>query len=214
MYLKDQVKGMIATSIGMMVLWSYGTIGYFSYMKTNDMDVINMMPMFQILNGWFGVFMFFFLGVWSRRFRLGVNNKAEEERKKRESGKAYEIEESPRTAETSPMTSRPSSPKGSIHSGTGDGDGAPLSRPGSGASQATGSRPASGASQPTGSRPGSGTSQPAGSRPGSGASQPAGSRPGSGTSQVAGSRPASRPPSADPIPEEPEETPVEPVDAE
>ena len=55
MYLKDQVKGMIATTIGMIILWCFGTVGYFSYMKTNDMDVMNMMPGFQIINGWFGV---------------------------------------------------------------------------------------------------------------------------------------------------------------
>lgn len=180
-YLKDQIKGMIATSIGMMLLWSFGTIGYFSYMKTNDMDVINMMPMFQVLNGWFGVFMFFFLGVWSKRFRLGVSNKAEEEKKRRESLRKYAEdpqEESPRTAETSPMTSRPTSPQGSLVEGEEE--------------ITPGSRPAS--SEP---RPGSSTSQPPGSRPGSSTSQPPGSRPSSSTSQ---------PPSEDPIPEEPEDT--------
>ena len=191
LYLKDQTKGMIATSIGMMLLWCFGTIGYFSYMKTNDMDIINMMPMFQVLNGWFGVFMFLFLGVWSKRFRLGISSKAEEEKKRRESMKyaADTQEESPRTAETSPMTSRPTSPQGSL--GEGEEEAAPGSRPASGEP-----RPGSSTSQPSGSRPGSSTSQPSCSRPASSTSQPAGSRPSSGTSQ---------PPSEDPIPEEPED---------
>ncbi len=163
-------------------------------MKTNDMDVINMMPMFQVLNGWFGVFMFIFLGVWSKRFRVGVHSKAEEEKRKRAASLAYAPDpqgESPRTAETSPMTSRPASPQGSITEG---GEPPAGSRPASGEP-----RPGSSTSQPPGSRPASGQpgSQP-GSRPGSSTSQapPAGSRPGSGTSQ---------PPAEDPIPEEPEE---------
>merc|ERR1712102_4599 len=107
-------------------------------MKTNDMDVMNMMPGFQIINGWFGVYMFLCLGVWSKRFRIGVNNKAEEEKAKRRNSKYTEevIVESPRTTETSPMTSRPTSPE---H----EDEGEQSSRPGSSTSQPPGSRPAS-----------------------------------------------------------------------
>merc|ERR1719391_760182 len=103
---------------------------------------MNMMPGFQIINGWFGVYMFLCLGVWSKRFRIGVNNKAEEEKAKRRNSKYTEevIVESPRTTETSPMTSRPTSPE---H----EDEVEQSSRPGSSTSQPPKSRPTSSTSQ-------------------------------------------------------------------
>lgn len=118
MYLKDQIKGMFAASLLMFVLWCYGTIGYFSYMKTNDMDVVNLMPVFQIFNGWFGVLLFLVLGMWSKRFRRGLSSQAEEKRRKLESLKhrgSSVSEESPSTAQTSPSSSQPASPLSLIH---------------------------------------------------------------------------------------------------
>jgi len=188
MYLRDQVKGMVATSVGMMILWCYGSIGYFSYMKTSDMDVINMMPLFQVLNGWFGVIMFLFLGMWSKRFRRALSSQAEEKRLQAMKYMDDEDEASPSTAQTSPASSRPASAASNRPAS------APaVSRPASSTSNPL-SRPASSTSK-LASRPASSTSKPAsrpatssGSRPASGASKAA-SRPASGASKAA-SRPA------------------------
>lgn len=197
MYLRDQVKGMVGTSIGMAILWCYGSIGFFAYMKTNEMDIVNLMPLFQVLNGWFGVVLFLLLGMWSKRFRLALTSQAEEKRKRLQAKYMDDEDEagdesiaSPSTAQTSPASSRP-------------------------ASALATSRPASAAASPATSRPASSTSK-AGSRPASSASKPpsrpatgAGSRPASGASKAA-SRPATA------VAEAPEEIPeADPeVDAE
>ena len=177
MYLKDQVKGMVATSILMMVLWCFGGIGFWAYIKTPDMDVIDLMPVFQVFNGWFGVIMFLLLGMWSRRFRLALSSQANEKRNKMQQyGAKADEDDTPRTALTTPASSRPASPASS--------------RP----ATAAGSRPASATSKPS-SRPASAKSKAA-SRAGSATSK-AGSRPGSSASKK-----GSRPPSAQaPVPE-------------
>lgn len=208
MYLKDQVKGMIATSVLMAILWCYGAVGYFAYMKTKDMDVVNLMPLFQICNGWFGVVMFLLLGMWSRRFRKGLSSQAEERKRKRlESMMKYGGDDNasdtmdiiPSTAQTSPSSSRPSSAFGSRPAS------AAASRP----TSPTKSRPASATeSRPVSaviSRPASGVSKAA-SRPSSSISK-AGSRPSSSIS-VRESRPASAAPE-DVIKEETEQDDME-----
>ena len=81
MYLKDQVKGLGLTSFLMSLLWSYKMLGWLSYYKDPMVELPNMMPLFQIFNGWFGVIMFFTLGMWSKRFRIGLRNQAEEKKR-------------------------------------------------------------------------------------------------------------------------------------
>ena len=76
MYLKDQVKGLLLTSALLYLLWSYNTLGWLSYYKDPQRDLPNMMPLFQILNGWFGVILFLALGLWSKRFRIGLQSQA------------------------------------------------------------------------------------------------------------------------------------------
>merc|ERR1719150_1526834 len=81
MYLKDQVKGLGLTSFLMSLLWSYKMLGWLSYYKDPMVELPNMMPLFQIFNGWFGVIMFFTLGMWSKRFRIGLRSQAEEKKR-------------------------------------------------------------------------------------------------------------------------------------
>jgi len=131
MYLSDQVKGLVLTSFLMFLLWSYCTLGWLSYYKNPERDFPNTMPLFQIFNGWFGVILFCTLGMWSKRFRIGLNSQAEEKKRmmqeKRDalagkSGEKYEenADEAPLgspvdgkslagTAPTSPVSSRPAS---------------------------------------------------------------------------------------------------------
>merc|ERR1711874_319526 len=127
----DQVKGLVLTSALMIVLWSYCTLGWLSYYKNPERDFPNMMPLFQIFNGWFGVILFLTLGMWSKRFRIGLNSQAEEkkrmmqEKRDKLAGKSSEKyeedgEEKPLgspadgkslagTAPTTPSSSRPAS---------------------------------------------------------------------------------------------------------
>jgi len=78
-YLKDQVKGLLLISLLMSILWL--PLGWVSYVKNPERNLPNMMPLFQIFNGWFGVILFLALGVWSKRFMLGLNAQAEEKKR-------------------------------------------------------------------------------------------------------------------------------------
>lgn len=208
MYLKDQIKGMFAASLLMFVLWCYGTIGYFSYMKTNDMDVVNLMPLFQIFNGWFGVLLFLVLGMWSKRFRQGLSSQAEEKRRQLENLKhrgSSIAEESPSTAQTSPTSSQPASPFGSRPSSPVESR--PVTAARSRPATAVESRPGSSAGSRPASSGGSGPDTAATSRPATAAgSRPAtaaGSRPATASCSRPGTAIQSRPVSA--INEEPQE---------
>merc|ERR1719297_316091 len=81
MYLKDQVKGLVVTSALMVTLWSWKMIGWLSYYKDPTLDLTNPTPFFHIYNGWFGVVLFLTLGMWSKRFRIGLNSQAEEKKR-------------------------------------------------------------------------------------------------------------------------------------
>ena len=81
MYLKVQVKGLLVTSLLMMILWGWKMMGWLSYYKDPTVDLANPAPLFQIFNGWFGVIMFFTLGMWSKRFRIGLSAQAEEKKR-------------------------------------------------------------------------------------------------------------------------------------
>jgi len=131
MYLSDQVKGLNLTSALLGLLWNYGSLGWLSYYKNPMRNFPNTMPLFQIFNGWFGVVLFLTLGMWSKRFRIGLNSQAEEkkrmmqEKRDKLAGKSSEkyeenAEEKPLgspvdgkslagTAPTSPAMSRPTS---------------------------------------------------------------------------------------------------------
>ena len=120
MYLKDQVKGLVVTSFLMIILWGVPSIGYFSYFKDETLDMTNPAPLFHILNGWFGVIMFLTLGMWSKRFRIGLRSQAEEKKKmmlmKQGENYAEDQEALQKTDEdtishstASPVSSRPSS---------------------------------------------------------------------------------------------------------
>merc|ERR1739844_545694 len=131
MYLKDQVNGLGLTSFLMSLLWSYKMLGWLSYYKDPTVELPNMMPLFQIFNGWFGVIMFLTLGMWSKRFRIGLRSQAEEKKRmmqeKRDqlagkSSQNYEENDDAKplgspvdgkplagTAPTSPVSSRPTS---------------------------------------------------------------------------------------------------------
>merc|ERR1719266_2542400 len=78
-YLKDQVKGLLLISFLMAILWL--PLGWVSYYKDPTVELPNMMPLFQIFNGWFGVIMFLALGMWSKRFRIGLRSQAEEKKR-------------------------------------------------------------------------------------------------------------------------------------
>merc|ERR1719394_1281606 len=82
MYLKDQVKGLILTSVLMATLWSWKMIGWLSYYKDPTMDISNPAPLFHIYNGWFGVILFLTLGMWSKRFKIGLRAQADEKKKR------------------------------------------------------------------------------------------------------------------------------------
>ena len=124
LYLKNQVKGHLLTSFLMILLWSYGTLGSVAYLRTADSSMIDMMPYFQIVNGWFGVILFIVLGLMSKRFRIGLSSQAEEKKKKLEAMKhkygnteaavgaavaADPLVDSTSTEQTTPTTSRPTS---------------------------------------------------------------------------------------------------------
>merc|ERR550517_817093 len=128
-YLKDQVKGLLLISFLLAILWL--PLGWVSYVKNPERNFPNTMPLFQIFNGWFGVVLFLTLGMWSKRFRIGLNSQAEEkkrmmqEKRDKLAGKSSEkyeenAEEKPLgspvdgkslagTAPTSPAMSRPTS---------------------------------------------------------------------------------------------------------
>jgi len=131
MYLSDQVKGLVLTSLLMALLWAYCTLGWLSYYKNPARNFPNTMPAFQIINGWFGVILFLTLGMWSKRFRIGLRSQAEEkqrmmqEKRDQLAGKSsqnYEENDDAKplgspvdgkslagTAPTSPVSSRPTS---------------------------------------------------------------------------------------------------------
>merc|ERR1719400_1427199 len=52
-----------------------------------ERDLPNMMPLFQIFNGWFGVILFLALGMWSKRFKIALNAQAEEKKRMMEEKK-------------------------------------------------------------------------------------------------------------------------------
>merc|ERR1711902_478741 len=81
-YLSDQVKGLNLTSALMGLLWNYCGLGWLSYYKNPMRDFPNTMPLFQIVNGWFGVILFLTLGMWSKRFKIGLRSQAEENKEK------------------------------------------------------------------------------------------------------------------------------------
>jgi len=172
MYLSDQVKGLIATSVLMVLLWAYCTLGWLSYYKNPERDFPNMMPLFQIVNGWFGVILFLTLGMWSKRFRIGLNSQAEEKKRmmqeKRDmmagkGGEKYEEdaddeplgspEDGKSLAGASPASSRPttaapeSSRPATSASSSRPATGVPTSRPATAGSTGT-SRPVSAAPTP------------------------------------------------------------------
>ena len=166
MYLSDQVKGLVLTSVLMVLLWAYCTLGWLSYYKNPARDFPNTMPLFQIVNGWFGVVLFLTLGMWSKRFRIGLNSQAEEkkrmmqEKKDQLAGKKgdkYEetSEDQPLgspvdgkslagTAPTSPASSRPAS---AAQEGSRPATAVALSRPAT-AGSTEASRPATAAVSP------------------------------------------------------------------
>jgi len=174
MYLADQVKGLIVTSILMALLWAYCTLGWLSYYKNPARDFPNTMPLFQIINGWFGVILFLTLGWWSKRFRIGLNSQAEEKKRmmqeKRDKlagkgGEKYEENDDDQplgspvdgkslagTAPTSPVSSRPataaaeSSRPATATESSRPATAAPSSRPATAGSTGT-SRPVSAAPQ-------------------------------------------------------------------
>merc|ERR1719237_1858094 len=63
----------------MAILWL--PLGWVSYVKNPERDLPNMMPLFQIFNGWFGVILFLALGMWSKRFKIALNAQAEEKKR-------------------------------------------------------------------------------------------------------------------------------------
>jgi hypothetical protein len=123
LYLKDQVKGLLLTSFLMILLWSYGTLGSLAYLRTQDSNMMDLMPYFQIVNGWFGVILFIVLGLMSKRFRIGLSSQAEEKKKKLEAMKRKQstnedimastatcaVLDSTSTQQTSQASSRPTS---------------------------------------------------------------------------------------------------------
>ena len=121
MYLKDQVNGLGLTSFLMALLWSYKMLGWLSYYKDPTVELPNMMPLFQIFNGWFGVIMFLTLGMWSKRFRIGLRSQAEEKKRmmQEKSGKPggeENLEEKPLGSPedgATPAASSPTSPAAS-----------------------------------------------------------------------------------------------------
>lgn len=84
-YLKDQVKGHLLICGLMAIVWI--PLGWLSYIKNPERNLPSMMPLFQVLNGWFGVILFLALGVWSKRFMLGLNAQAEEKKRMMEEKK-------------------------------------------------------------------------------------------------------------------------------
>ena len=84
-YLKDQVKGLLLISSLLAILWL--PLGWVSYVKNPERNLPNMMPLFQILNGWFGVILFLALGMWSKRFKIALNAQAEEKKRMMEEKK-------------------------------------------------------------------------------------------------------------------------------
>ena len=111
-YLRDQVKGLFFISGLMSILWL--PLGWVSYVKNPERNMPNMMPLFQILNGWFGVILFLALGMWSKRFKIALNAQAEEKKRmmeeRKKGGAAADSEPlgSPEDGGT-PATSRPAS---------------------------------------------------------------------------------------------------------
>lgn len=101
-------------------------------MRNPELELPNLMPLFQIINGWFGVILFLLLGVWSKRFMVGLHSQAAEKREKLQKmkeikggGTKYEdsvasdkvalgspddANSKPSTAAPSPASSRPASP--------------------------------------------------------------------------------------------------------
>ena len=128
-YLKDQVKGLLATSFLMITLWCWKCLGWLTYYKDDTLDMPNPTPLFHIYNGWFGVILFLTLGLWSKRFMIGLRSQAEQKRNKL--SKRQE-EDAPLGSPEDAASSRPSTA-------------APGSRP---ASAAPGSRPASAPAPP------------------------------------------------------------------
>ena len=122
MYLKDQVKGLLVTSLLMFTLWFWKSIGWLSYYKDPTVDLTNPAPLFHVYNGWFGVIMFFTLGMWSKRFRIGLRSQAEEKKRlmqEKTRGKQdaeMQDDENPLGSPedgASPAASSPTSPAGS-----------------------------------------------------------------------------------------------------
>jgi len=121
LYLKNQLIGHLINSFLLILVWSYGTLGSLAYLRTQDSSMIDLMPQFQIVNGWFGVILFIVLGLLSKRFRKGLSSQAEDKKKKLEAMKnkysnneaaivpTSETADSTHTQETTPASSRPAS---------------------------------------------------------------------------------------------------------
>ena len=119
MYLKDQVKGLLTTSVLLMTLWCWKCLGWLTYYKDDTLDMPNPTPLFHIYNGWFGVILFLTLGIWSKRFMIGLRSQAEEKKNKLNKKKqedAQQEDEAPLGSPedgASPVTSSPASPAAS-----------------------------------------------------------------------------------------------------
>ena len=119
MYLKDQVKGLLTTSVLLMTLWCWKCLGWLTYYKDDTLDMPNPTPLFHIYNGWFGVILFLTLGIWSKRFMIGLRSQAEEKKNKLNKKKqedALQEDEAPLGSPedgASPVTSSPASPAAS-----------------------------------------------------------------------------------------------------
>ena len=119
MYLKDQVKGLLTTSVLLMTLWCWKCLGWLTYYKDDTLDMPNPTPLFHIYNGWFGVILFLTLGIWSKRFMIGLRSQAEEKKNKlnkKKQEEAHQEDEAPLGSPedgASPVTSSPASPAAS-----------------------------------------------------------------------------------------------------
>ena len=113
MYLKDQVKGLLTTSVLLMTLWCWKCLGWLTYYKDDTLDMPNPTPLFHIYNGWFGVILFLTLGIWSKRFMIGLRSQAEEKKNKLNKKKQDEAPLGSPEDGASPVTSSPASPAAS-----------------------------------------------------------------------------------------------------
>jgi len=100
-YLKDQVKGLLVTSLLLAILWL--PLGWLSYIKDPERNLPSMMPLFQTVNAFFGVILFLCLGLWSKRFRIALTGQMEEKKKMmEEKKKKLEEQRKKKLADASP----------------------------------------------------------------------------------------------------------------